>query len=90
MANHEWATERMWEGLVADDDALWKTGASALATARVAITAESGTLGIADDAARVHAFAAKATKASNIDERASLYGEMLARCAHCHATIRDR
>ena len=94
MASHQWAAARMWEGLIAANDARWKTGANALATSRLAITAEAAEpghdLGIADDAARVHLFAARAAKAGSIDDRAQLYGQMLATCAHCHATIRDR
>lgn len=90
MASHEWAVERMWEGLVANDDARWQDGTSALATARLAITAESGELGIADDAARVRAFATQARKAGNVDDRARLYGQLLSTCASCHAKIRDR
>lgn len=90
MAGHEWAVERMWEGLIANDDARWDDGTSALAAGRLAITAESGALGIADDAARVRAFAARARKAVNVDDRARLYGELLGTCASCHAKIRDR
>lgn len=94
MATHQWAAARMWEGLIAANDAQWKTGANALATSRLAITAEAAEpghdLGIADDAARVHLLARRALKAGSIDDRAKLYGEMLATCAHCHATIRDR
>lgn len=94
MASHQWAAARMWEGLIAANDRQWKTGAKALATSRLAITAEAAEpghdLGIADDAARVHLFAARAVKAGSIDDRAQLYGQMLATCAHCHATIRDR
>jgi hypothetical protein len=94
MASHQWAAARMWEGLIGANDSQWKTGANALATSRLAITAEAAEpghdLGIADDAARVHLFAARAAKAGSIDDRAQLYGQMLATCAHCHATIRDR
>jgi hypothetical protein len=94
MASHQWAAARMWEGLIAGSDAQWKLGANALATSRLAITAEAAEpghdLGIADDAARVHLLARRASKAGSIDDRAQLYGQMLATCAHCHATIRDR
>ncbi len=89
MASHQWAAARMWEGLIASADDRWLVGARALAGARLTLTAESGELGIADDAARTHMLAARAVKLGDRDERATLYGELLASCAHCHASIRE-
>jgi hypothetical protein len=90
MASHQWAAARMWEGLIGAADNRWLEGATTLAGARLRITAESGTLGIADDAARTKLLARRARKLDARDERATLYGDLLATCAHCHATIRDR
>ena len=87
MASHQWAAARMWEGLIGPSDARWLDGAKRLADAPIAITAESSVLGIADDVAKVHAFARRAPDAK---DRAQLYGDLLATCAHCHAVIRDR
>lgn len=89
MASHEWAAARMWEGLIAPDDARWLDGARRLAEARIDVTAEAGSLGIADDAARVRLFARRAQTPRSQSERADLYGDMLATCAHCHFVIRD-
>jgi cytochrome c553 len=90
MAAHQWAVARMWEGLLAPSDERWAKGAELLAKAPLAITAESSSLGIADDVARIHALAARARKPATLDERADLFGQLLATCARCHATIRDR
>jgi len=89
MASHQWAAARMWEGVIGSSNERWLTGARALAGARLTITAESGELGIADDAARVKLLAQRAVKLGDPNDRATLYGELLATCAHCHATIRD-
>lgn len=89
MASHSWAAARMWEGLIGPDDARWLLGARKLAAAKVAITAESGSLGIADDASRMRLLGERAIKATNRDDRTTLYGDLLATCAHCHAVIRD-
>ena len=88
MARHQWAAAQMWDGLIGPNDDRWTAGARAFGDAPLAITAESGALGIADDVARTRALAARALVTGDQDARADLYGEMLATCAHCHATIR--
>jgi hypothetical protein len=94
MAGHQWASMRMWEGLIGPSEERWNQGAAALAKAPLAITAEAGApgrdLGIADDVARIRLYAARAPKAKTAYDRAQLYGELLATCAKCHSTIRDR
>ena len=90
MASHQWAAARMWEGVIGPSDERWLAGARTLSGSRLTLTAESGTLGIADDAARVKLFAERAMKPADHDARASLFGDLLASCAHCHAIIRDR
>ncbi len=90
MASHQWASARMWEGIIASADDRWRVGARMLAGARLTPIAESGELGIADDVARAKLLASRAIHVGDRDQRANLYGELLATCAHCHATIRDR
>lgn len=90
MASHQWAAERLWEGLIGPSDERWRRGARELAGARVTIAADGGPLGIADDMARVQLLARRATKLDAPDARAALYGDLLATCAHCHFAIRDR
>lgn len=88
MASHQWAASRMWDGIVAPSEERWLEGARLLAKAPVTITAESDRLGIADDVARIRLYATRALTAKP-GERAPLYGEILATCAHCHYAIRD-
>lgn len=89
MASHGWAAARMWEGLIGPDDSRWLLGARQLAEAKITITAEDGSLGIADDASRVKLLAKRAVKLQSQDERSLMYGDLLATCAHCHFVIRD-
>jgi hypothetical protein len=85
MATHQWAASRMWEGLVAPDDARWLQGARALGESRIAITAG----GPESDVSQIHLLAARAQQPGGIHERGALYGELLGACAHCHFVIRD-
>lgn len=87
MASHAWAAARMWEGLIGPDDERWLLGARRLAETKVDLTAESGELGIADDVSRMRLLARRA--GDQQQDRASLYGDLLATCAHCHFVIRD-
>lgn len=88
MMRHQWAAQRMWEGLIAPSADRWREGARMLAAAPLTITAESSALGIADDVAKVRLLARRALAPGT--DRPQLYGELLATCAHCHAVIRDR
>ena len=88
MIHHQWAATRMWEGLIAPSADRWNEGARMLAEAPLTITAESSALGIADDVAKVRLIARRALDPRN--DRPTVYGDLLATCAHCHAAIRDR
>lgn len=94
MAGHQWAAARMWEGLIGPSKDRWNAGAAALAKAPLTIVAEGEVpgheLGIADDVARIRLLATRAPKAKTTFDRAETYGQLLATCANCHNTIRDR
>lgn len=72
----------------------WNEGATALAKAKLTITAEGDVpgheLGIADDVARIRLLATRAQKSKTTYDRAQIYGDLLATCANCHHTIGDR
>lgn len=89
MLDHYWAIGQLWDGLVGPSPRAWNAGASALAGAPLEITAERGSLGIADDVARVRLDATRAAKTTTTAERVRVYGDILTSCAHCHAAIRD-
>lgn len=93
MAGHQWATQRLWEGLVGPSNERWLEGARALARAPLAIVAEGDLppdLAVGDDVSRIRLLATRAQTAKTQDDRAELYGDLLATCARCHAKIRDR
>jgi cytochrome c556 len=92
MAGHQWAAARMWEGLTTPSTERWQTGVVALSRARWTIAAEEPSLTkspISDDVARVRLLAERGLAAETPPARGAVYGELLATCAHCHATIRD-
>ncbi|HWO25943.1 MAG TPA: hypothetical protein VNO30_44725 [Kofleriaceae bacterium] len=93
MASHEWAAARLWEGLIGPSSDRWLEGARALAKAPLAIVAEGDNLppevAVGNDVARIRLLATRAQVAKTQDERAALYGDLLATCARCHGKIRD-
>lgn len=98
MLGHQWASARMWDGLIGASDDSWVTGSRALTQVSLTIVAEEpmtitlrdsgGHIG--DDIARVRLYANRALTAQDQDARAEIFGDLLATCARCHATIRDR
>ena len=87
MADHQWAALQMWDGLVGPAPERWKTGAAALAQIPVNLIAARGD---SDDVARVRMLAERAGTAATSEARAQVFGDVLAACAHCHQTLRDR
>ena len=85
MVQHLWAMDRMWIGLVAPDDAMWRSGAAAIADREPSDAFPGGTA-TAALAEAVHAQAARARDVS-VDERGAAYAEMIKGCASCHAVV---
>ncbi|MEO8702166.1 MAG: hypothetical protein ABI867_19135 [Kofleriaceae bacterium] len=91
MRRHEWAAERLWEGLVGPSDALWREGTSVLATAKLDTVAASSGASRGDVLAlanQVRQLARRATTLSERRDRATLFGELLSTCAGCHQLVR--
>lgn len=92
MRQHQRAGLQMWEGIIAPDDRLWRTGATGLLAmppsllANVATRSPSDDL---DDIARIARDARRALDTTDHDARATLFGQILGSCAHCHAALRD-
>lgn len=87
MLDHQWATERLWEGVTGPWDGAWQRGADALAETRVfGDLGEGVTLADAlrerEEALRAIGREAKTT--DGLDARAALYGRLLATCGDCH------
>lgn len=88
MIRHQWAADRMWEGLVAHDAAAWQAGAAALA-GEVLSRQELGARATVPDAAlqlqgHIVELGERAAVAGSWAARTRLYGDFLASCAGCH------
>jgi cytochrome c553 len=84
MVRHEWAVDRLWEGVIGDSDAHWRAGLYALATSPLPSTINSPELARQLQSLARAAYDQK--QPATIDERTELYGKLLTVCARCHAT----
>jgi len=85
MARHQWAVNRIWEGMVGGADDAWTAGLEVLATTPLPwpkIEPERAKL-----ASRLQQLAvqAKRVPAAGLADRARIYGDILVTCAACHA-----
>lgn len=93
MAAHHWAAVQMWTGLIGPSDDRWRAGAEALTSVPLTLVAEVASPASdvdVDDVAKVRLQARRALELPAQDVRADIFGSLLATCAHCHATLRDR
>ncbi len=94
MQRHQWAADRLWEGLIGPSDTAWNRGTEMLAG--VPLHPDDLTYDTSADvdknvidqlARRVHVLAGQGTAAKTPTARAELYGEMLGVCADCHTRL---
>jgi hypothetical protein len=93
MDAHQGAATEMWQGLIEPDDGQWQSGARHLAAIPPSALARAMTTSWPDDiddVTRIQQDAKRGAAEANQDERAVLFGHILAACAHCHMTLRDR
>lgn len=88
MARHAWATDRLWEGLVAGDDQHWWQGLVVLAQTHPPKRTLAADLGELVRARAREAMDRRLRNTETLDERGRLYGEMLVACAGCHEKLR--
>jgi cytochrome c553 len=91
MQRHQWATDRLWDGLIGPSDSAWNRGADMLidvplAAGDVTITTEHQAE-ITKMTQRIHALGGMAAAAVTSDARSELYGEVLGLCAGCHVLL---
>jgi len=84
MRSHQWATERLWEGVTGPWDDAWKRGASALTKSDV-FSGDHVDPELRELEAALRTLGEEATKASDLPERAQVYGRLLVACGNCHA-----
>lgn len=88
MQRHQWAVDRLWEGLIAPSDASWSRGIRMLAEAPLEGTETSWDEAPPERvelAQQVHLLGREAVSAITPEARASVYSKMLGTCAACHA-----
>jgi cytochrome c553 len=87
MLDHQWATERLWEGVTGPWDNAWERGADSLAMLELFGEADPE-LTLSDELRRreqeLREIGEEARTTTALDERAALYGRLLATCGGCH------
>ena len=90
MRDHQWATERLWEGVTGPWDNAWERGADALAVTQLFDGPDSEVV-LSDDlrrrAEQLREIGRLARTTTALDERAALYGRLLSTCGECHQAI---
>ena len=91
MIHHQWAMDRLWEGLMGPSDEAWKAGADALSEPGLHIsrtTAEAGRRHRAESwDALAHRLGETANSGLSAPEKAELYGELIGACYGCHQLL---
>ena len=90
MLDHQWASERLWEGVTGPWDNAWERGAAALAV--IEVFGDPGSeIVLTDDLQRreqqLREIGEQAMITTALDERAVLYGRLLGTCGECHQQI---
>jgi cytochrome c553 len=87
MERHQWAADRMWEGLIGPSKMAWSQGANLLFESPVKpneVAKHGGGEEAVGMSRRIHQLAANATAVSTPEERAEIYAEFIANCGACH------
>lgn len=88
MRTHQWATERLWEGVTGPLKEAWPRGAEALADIRLfEDLGDSIKDSLRKREDKLRALGRKAKAAKGLHERAVIYGQLLTTCAGCHQEL---
>jgi mono/diheme cytochrome c family protein len=93
MLRHQWAADKMWEGLIWPKSYSWQSGANLLFESAIKpheLGDQSGNAELQTMARRIHQLAANATMVQKAEERAEIYAEFLANCGGCHEALQAR
>ena len=90
MARHQWAADRLWEGLIAPSDQAWLNAAEVLLEAPLALTGTRDTEQTMALTERVHSLGQQARSAARSSDRVRIYAEILGTCADCHQRLREQ
>ena len=85
MARHQWAVDRMWDGMIGGDEETWRAALTVLAATPppYAIT-EADKVALGAELQRVATTALQHRLVDTLDDRGRQYGELLVTCAACH------
>ena len=87
MQRHQWATDRLWEGLIGPSDTAWNRGTDMLIDAPLlpsdVTTSTDDVAEINNIVRRIHALGGIGTETKTPDARSELYAEILGLCARC-------
>lgn len=88
LTRHQWAADRLWEGMIAGSLVPWRAGLEVLAKSPMPPSTQPRAGKLAD---RMHLVATDALihledQSETLEGRAKAYGEILVTCAGCHAT----
>jgi cytochrome c553 len=90
MLDHQWATERLWEGVTGPWENAWQRGAESLAAIDIFGTEIPG-LELSDELREreqaLRDLGEEALVTTALDEQAALYGRLLATCGDCHDVL---
>ena len=93
MQRHQWAMDRLWEGLIGPSDAAWSRGTSMLAeeplhAAQVSANVTDSEAEMLEEIAReVHDLGAAGVGLTSLNDRSQVYGRILGLCADCHTRV---
>jgi cytochrome c553 len=91
MQRHQWATDRLWEGLIGPSDTAWNRGTDMLIDAPLlpsdVTTTTDNVAEIGNIARRIHALGGIGTETKTPDARSELYAEVLGLCSSCHTLL---
>jgi cytochrome c553 len=94
MQRHQWAADRLWEGLIGPSDTAWNRGTDMLvdvplhpADVMDETTNDTDADVIDKIAHRVHLLGGQGTNVRTPDARSKLYAELLGLCADCHSRL---
>jgi hypothetical protein len=88
MLRHQWAAERMREGMIGPSEPRWLAGAGAVSVAPPEPCPIENAEILADEVLqlreKIYELGAQASVTQGLDARAAVYGEYLSTCAGCH------
>ena len=90
MQRHQWAADRMWEGLIGPSEQAWSRGANLLFESPIkpdVLASHGGGEEVVGMSRRIHQLAGNATVVSDPAERVEIYAEFIANCGSCHVEL---